>query len=94
MTIAPPCMGLNATHPPKASAGLIVTPSSVTFRSVRGNAVAVYVGGHRSLSAERGIDLGPVDLLGVCRGRQHCRKCRRPSGTSVALVISFLRYGL
>ena len=36
MTMAPPCIGLNATHPPSASAGLMVTPSSVTFRSVRG----------------------------------------------------------
>ena len=36
MTMAPPCIGLNATQPPSASAGLMVTPSSVTVRSVRG----------------------------------------------------------
>ena len=28
--------GLNATQPPSANAGLMVTPSSVTVRSVRG----------------------------------------------------------
>src|SRR5262249_16563996 len=31
-----PCMGLNAPQPPSARAGLMVTPSSVTLRSVRG----------------------------------------------------------
>ncbi|MGY4416776.1 hypothetical protein ACVWW4_008512 [Bradyrhizobium sp. LB7.1] len=36
MTMAPPCIGLNATQPPSASAGLIVTPSRVTERSLRG----------------------------------------------------------
>jgi gamma-glutamyltranspeptidase/glutathione hydrolase len=36
MTMASPCIGLNATQPPRASAGLTVTPSSVTLRSVRG----------------------------------------------------------
>ena len=34
--IAPPCAGLNAAHPPSASAGLMLTPSRVTERSLRG----------------------------------------------------------
>ena len=37
MTMASAIIGLNATQPPSASAGLMVTPSSVTVRSVRGN---------------------------------------------------------
>ena len=41
--MAPPCIGLNATQPPSANAGLMVTPSSVTCRSVRGKAVAMHV---------------------------------------------------
>ena len=32
----PACIGLNAAQPPSAKAGLMVTPSSVTCRSVRG----------------------------------------------------------
>ena len=38
ITIAPPCAGSNATQPPNASAGLIATPSTATFRSERGKA--------------------------------------------------------
>ena len=34
--IALPWTGLKAVHPPSANAGFIVTPSSVTFKSVRG----------------------------------------------------------
>jgi hypothetical protein len=37
MTMASLPMGLKATQPPSARVGLIVTPSRVTFRSVRGN---------------------------------------------------------
>src|SRR5258708_2188735 len=36
ITMVRPCIGLNATQPPRANAGLMVTPSSVTVRSVRG----------------------------------------------------------
>src|SRR6266481_3494881 len=37
ITMASPCIGANATHPPSASAGLIATPSSVTCKSERGS---------------------------------------------------------
>ena len=36
MTMAPSPAGSKASHEPSASAGLIATPSSVTFRSERG----------------------------------------------------------
>jgi hypothetical protein len=36
ITMGPSCIGLNAIQPPSASDGLIVTPSSVTVRSLRG----------------------------------------------------------
>jgi hypothetical protein len=37
ITMASPCIGMNAIQPPSANVGLMVTPSSATVRSLRGN---------------------------------------------------------
>src|SRR5215475_295084 len=72
MTIAPPWTGLNAVQPPSARVGRMVTPSSVTLRSLRGNPLAVHVTGYGGAPSNRFIDFLPVDLLGL-GGAADCR---------------------
>ena len=72
ITMASPCIGLNATQPPSANDGLMATPSSVTVRSVARKTVAVDVARYCRLSTERRVDLLPVDVLGAGSGyRRH-----------------------
>ena len=61
--MASPCIGLKATQPPSARAGLMVTPSRVNGQIGARKAVAVHVARYGWLPSEGVIDLLPVDFL-------------------------------